>query len=80
MPLLAAPGIFASSPDVGSIVALLLGRAVRRRRRRPSILLRLRLAWGLARALRKLLRWRLITRLIRASLSALVTSSLHVVA
>jgi hypothetical protein len=27
MPLLAAPGVFASSPDVGSIVALLLGRA-----------------------------------------------------
>jgi hypothetical protein len=52
----------------------------RRIRRRPYILLRLRLAWRMVRSLCQLLWWRLIPRLIRASLSALVISSLHVVA
>ena len=75
-------------PDVGSIVALLLGRAVEMRRRwlltrlvwrRPSMMLRSRLVWTLVRAL-KLSWWRLIPRLVQALLSVLVTSLPHIVA
>ena len=43
------------------------------------MLLRLRLAWTLVRAL-KLSWWRLIPRRVQALLSVLVTSSLHIVA